>query len=396
MATAFARTTRSLATDGFRGAAVVLAVAVALLVAWTGWFFGARLTRLEISETARVEVGDPPRSIEPVVDGRIFATHLALGREVAAGEVLVELDATPQQLELAESRSRLDAVAPELVKLEEEIKAQRAALEEGSAADVRALEQARAQFHEANAAAEMAHDDAGRLEHLHQGGLIAESDFQHAKSEAERRRAAADALQIAIGRLDGEQKARESERRAQIESLERDATHLEGERSTLRATAERLENEIERRKLRAPVAGRIAEMKPVGPGGTVATGDRLATVVPVGDLKVVAQFRPSDALGRVQAGQVARVRLDGFPWMQYGSVAARVTRVASEVRDGLVRVDLALVPDSRSRIPLQHGLPGVVEIEVERLSPAALTLRAAGQFLTRPVSENPTAPPKPA
>jgi membrane fusion protein (multidrug efflux system) len=37
-------------------------------------------------------------------------------------------------------------------------------------------------------------------------------------------------------------------------------------------------------------------------------------------------------------------------------------------------------------VPLQHGLPGSVEVEVERASPAALTLRTAGQLLTAPRS----------
>ena len=38
-------------------------------------------------------------------------------------------------------------------------------------------------------------------------------------------------------------------------------------------------------------------------------------------------------------------------------------------------------------IPLEHGLPGSTEVEVERVSPALLVLRAAGQFLgtSRPV-----------
>jgi len=32
---------------------------------------------------------------------------------------------------------------------------------------------------------------------------------------------------------------------------------------------------------------------------------------------------------------------------------------------------------------LQHGLPGSLEIEVERISPAALALRSVGKVLTQ-------------
>jgi membrane fusion protein (multidrug efflux system) len=54
--------------------------------------------------------------------------------------------------------------------------------------------------------------------------------------------------------------------------------------------------------------------------------------------------------------------------------------VAGEVQDGTVRVELAVGPDAARRIPLQHGLPGSVEVWVERLSPAALLLRQAGRL----------------
>jgi membrane fusion protein (multidrug efflux system) len=57
--------------------------------------------------------------------------------------------------------------------------------------------------------------------------------------------------------------------------------------------------------------------------------------------------------------------------------------VGSEPREDGVRVELLLRPDPGSRIPLQHGLPGSAEIEVERLSPASLALDAAGRYLTR-------------
>jgi membrane fusion protein (multidrug efflux system) len=119
----------------------------------------------------------------------------------------------------------------------------------------------------------------------------------------------------------------------------------------------------------------------------VSQGERVGAVVPSGQLRVVAQFPPAAALGRVRKGQSARVRLEGFPWLQYGSLSARVDTVAQEPRDGLVRVELEVLPQKDDRIPLQHGLPGVVEVDVERISPATLMLRAAGQLAARPVVE---------
>jgi membrane fusion protein (multidrug efflux system) len=62
---------------------------------------------------------------------------------------------------------------------------------------------------------------------------------------------------------------------------------------------------------------------------------------------------------------------------------ATVSRVASEPREGVVRIELIVHPESAPLIPLQHGLPGQVEIAVERASPAGLLLRAVGRMLMR-------------
>lgn len=101
-----------------------------------------------------------------------------------------------------------------------------------------------------------------------------------------------------------------------------------------------------------------------------------------GSLKVVASFPPSDALARIRAGQGGELRLDGFPWAEYGSLTATVLWVADEAREGRVWVDCSVVRVTGSLIPLQHGLPGTLVIEVERLSPAEMVLRAAGRAVT--------------
>ena len=150
------------------------------------------------------------------------------------------------------------------------------------------------------------------------------------------------------------------------------------------ATIKRLEDEVDRRLIRAPVSGRLGEVASVRVGSVVREGEKLAAIVPTGTLRIVATFQPPDALGRIQPGQSAQLRLEGFPWTQFGSVPATVTGVASEVRDGRIRVELAVNPHSTPRIHLQHGLPGTVEVQVEQVSPASLVLRMVGRLGAKP------------
>src|SRR6185295_20247733 len=99
-----------------------------------------------------------------------------------------------------------------------------------------------------------------------------------------------------------------------------------------------------------------------------------------GVLKVEARFAPAAVLGRVQVGDAGALRLDGFPWLQFGAPELTVERIASEARDGGIRVELAFLDAARSKIPLEHGLPGSVEIRVGRTSPAELVLGSVGKF----------------
>jgi membrane fusion protein (multidrug efflux system) len=197
------------------------------------------------------------------------------------------------------------------------------------------------------------------------------------------RRAAADALRVAISRQEGEQRTRESERKGRLERLKRDAAQLTGQIAEAEAALERPFYEITKRSVRSPVAGRLGEVANVQVGTVVREGDKIGAVVPPGALKVIADFLPATALGRLRPGQPAQLRLEGFPWTQYGVVGARVTRVASELRNERVRVDLTVNADATSPIPFQHGLPGTVEVEVDCVSPATLVLRTAGLLLAR-------------
>jgi membrane fusion protein (multidrug efflux system) len=95
----------------------------------------------------------------------------------------------------------------------------------------------------------------------------------------------------------------------------------------------------------------------------------------------VAYFDAATAAGRVKPGQGARLRLFGFPWTKFGVLKAHVERVGTEPREGLIRVELELDSAQKSRIPVEHGLQGSAEVEVEQVAPVALVLDAAGRYL---------------
>ena len=386
MSSAFSHSLRTLGADRFSGSITGILIAAVLLGAWGLWAVFARVTLYEVSDAARLEVDQQVHPIQASAAGRVVATRLRLDQEVQAGEVLVELDAQPEQLRVEEERASLAALSAQLSVLEKEIQAEGHARQEDQRAAQAALREAQVQLNGAQTALGFAQEEAGRLTELHQRGYAAELDLLRARAEVEKRRTTADAARLEITRLEKDQHTRQQDRTVRLENLKREISRLSGQQATSQETIERLRYDTQQRQIRAPIAGRLGEVADLRIGAFVAKGDRLAAIVPHGQLRAVAYYPPPPALGRIRSGQLAQLRLKGFPWAQYGSVDAQVTRVASEVRDGRVRVDLAIQPDPASVIPLQHGLPGTIEIAVDQVSPATLLLRLAGQLLARPTT----------
>jgi multidrug resistance efflux pump len=391
---AFSRSVRSIEADGHQRPGLALATALIVVMAWGSWFFLASVSVVEVGQNGRLEVDQAAHGVEAPVAGKVTWLDLTLGREVAAGDVVAELDAEDLKLELSAAKTREAATGPQIAALEQEIAQEEALHGEHRRITQIKIAEALARRREAETATDFAENENGRAARLNAEGLAAGAEVLKSKAEYEQKRSALDSVRLAAGRIEAEQRASEIERRAKIAGLRKDVAQLEGLQASSAAAIRELEHRIERRRLRAPIAGRIGEIAAARVGSVVKEGERLAAIVPAGNIRVIAEYPPASAVGRIRPGQRACMRAEGFTWTEYGMLHATVRRVASEPRSGRIRVELEIDEGTGSRIPLQHGLPGTLEIEVERVSPATLVLRAAGRRLSLPVAnENPNANP---
>ena len=93
------------------------------------------------------------------------------------------------------------------------------------------------------------------------------------------------------------------------------------------------------------------------------------------DGALMVTFEP-EALARLQPGQTARLRLANTTGQTAGTLLALVMDTPSG-GSGNSQVELYVY----SPEPLQPGLTGQVQVEVDYVSPAVLALRSAGQFV---------------
>lgn len=392
MPTQFSQTTRSLANDRSPAPIFAWLLGTVLLCAWSAWFALGNVTVYETSRKARLEVIQLPHHVAAPLSGRISSASVIIGQEVLANQVLIELDASAETLRLAEGETRLAGLPPRIASMRIELLSLEQAKDEDLRATRAALDAAGARVREVDATIKFARSNESRLKRQSMAGGVAEIDALRAASEADKLSASKDALTADLKRIEQDRQMRADEAQARLENLRRAIVSLEGEAATARATIARIQQTIDRHVVRAPVAGRIGDAASLYAGAYVAEGQRLCSVVPPGELMVVGDFNPASAMGRVRPGQRATMRLDGFPWAQYGSIDATVSRVATEIRDGAVRVEFTPAPAGNPTAIMQHGVPGVIEVAVERTAPALLVLRAAGLLLSGTVRQATASP----
>jgi membrane fusion protein (multidrug efflux system) len=389
MSTPFSRTLRSLEADRHPRSKSSVALAL-LLLAWGVWFFLGRITVYEVSQTARLEVQYAVHPVAALVTGKVSSSRLTIGRRVNVGDLLVELDDRAVSRAVAERSSRRDALIARRFALQQETKAEKEALETQAKGRRAALAEANAQLDEAKIRTRLANAELRIMTPLRSKQAVSESEFLKIQAGAQIGQAQVNALSLSVTRLEQDRLALERERCSRLAKLERESVELEGEVAIEEASIRRLEHDLSLHSIRAPVDGFLGEAIDLNVGAVVRAADKLGSVVPEGQLRAVAMF-PATAVGRVQPGQNARLRLEGFPWTQFGSLPATVSQVANEPSAGSIRVEFSLEPNSGTAIPLEHGLPGYAEVAIEQVSPAEAVLRAAGHFLTtRPSSAGPS------
>ncbi|HEU5059606.1 MAG TPA: HlyD family efflux transporter periplasmic adaptor subunit [Kofleriaceae bacterium] len=379
MATPFRHTIRALE----RGRArpwLVAGGALALVAAWLIWFFLAEVPIYQSSLGGRIESDAEARPIEAPVAGTIVGYHLAVDRRVGPGEILVELDATPIRLELAEVRARLTGLEAEMRTLEATRDSQQALIAELEQEGRLAVREAETSLRGLRADAELARRESERAAELHRDGLSSQSELDQATARRTQSGATVEALGVRVNRLRTSGRLQLDERRVRLSEVEREIAVVTGSMDLARGAIARLEHEIERRTIRAPLAGTIGSLGSARVGSYLSEGDDIAVLVPDGSLRAVCSFSAASA-GRLHAGQPVVLRFPAFPWTAYGSRRGRVARVASEARDERLRVDIEIVDDPASRIALEHGQEVVAEVQTEVVSPALLLLRNAGVLL---------------
>mgnify|MGYP000931490924 FL=1 len=345
---------------------ILLFAAIAL--AWA--VFG----KIDIVASARGKLIPDARSkvVQPLETAAVTAIHVREGRQVEAGELLIELDATQARADTTRLDEELEAARAEAARakallaamaggglsiqrtgseappLPERAAAERRLLEGEYAAYTTRLEQLDAEIERRQAELQSTEERLAKLGQtlpliqaraedymkLHQEHFVSRHGWlekEQARIEAERDLAA--------------EAARRRELRAALLEGRRQRSALSAE--TRRATLERLRQAEERAlalaqerikadnrgghaRLTAPVAGTVQQLAVHTVGGVVTPAQPLLVIVPGDHPLEVEAFVENKDIGFVHAGQAAEVKVETFPFTKYGTLHGTVTQVSGD------------------------------------------------------------------
>jgi RND family efflux transporter MFP subunit len=338
-------------------------------------------------EIAYIGTVEPDRAVtvQAEVAGRVLKADLREGDAVVEGQtVLVELDRTPNEISLREARALATKARQEWEKLgrgfrPEEIAEARQAVARAEArlldleagARPQEREQARSSLAEAEARRTMSEREFRRMEELHRQGLVAAQErdrawqaYEVARSQERGAREQVDLVEA--GRRPGEIDAARAEFRQAQERLRllqagpraEEIAQAEAEHERALAVVARLEDEIRRMRVVAPLGGFLVR-KRAEIGAWVRPGDAIADLIALDPVYVVGPVGERD-IGRLARGARARIIVDAYPERAFaGEVAHIVPQADPQSRTFPVKV--------RVRNPdgvLKSGMFARVSLEV--------------------------------
>lgn len=227
-------------------------------------------------------------AIAPKVTGYIENIPVAANQSVKAGDVIFQLDSGDYQIALDEAEAKLTTQQHTLLRMKAQTEAAQAI-----------LMQANADQQASQAILTNAQSTIERVQKLHDTRFISQSELDNAQSsldQARAKRANSDA-QIASAK-------------ANIDVLNAQYNEAESITRSLELARDKAARDLSFTTIRAPFDGVIGNLSGKK-GDLVSAGQRIAALVPTGELYIDANFKETQ-LNQIKTGETAHIYIDAI------------------------------------------------------------------------------------
>ena len=392
---------------------LIWAIFAMLILTFLWSYFGkvdeVAVARGKVIPDGRVKV------IQPMETGVIKAIHVEEGQRVKEGQMLIELDPTIKQADVASTAKALSIHVTDKERLMEELNGEKTGNRQeaiGNGRKAKGIFELQNKLKEARESEYKAREDALRLiisqrenalfaaeailtklektyailkeqedayRNLYKHEYISKMDllnkqmeFHSAEQEMEAQkrivRQAKDSLEEARKNLDALKKEREKGILSDIVDREKSITAIEGE--VIKA-----KKRYELERLCSPVAGTVHGLASYTVGGVVTPAQPIVTVVPEGTPLIIEVMALNKDIGFLKVGQEAEVKLDTFPFQKYGTIKGKVAFISPDAFEDeklgsvykmKVELEKASINVDGNGIPVSPGMAVTVEVKTNK------------------------------
>jgi len=313
---------------------VLCIVLIALIAVGIGWY--RHSSGFEDTDDAQVDGHLNP--IASRIDGTIKTVHVDDNQAVQAGELLVELDPSDDQISVHQAQAQYDQAMAQLGAAHPNLpitrignigdltsqQAEVAGAEAAFAAAQHDLDSAKAKLQESQAVDDRSQADFARYQTLYDKQEVSRADYDQFKATAaaQTQTVAANQAAIASAQKTVEQRmAQIAEQRSKLKQTESSAPlqvaireanirNQQASAESAQAALEQSQLNLSYGRLTAPVSGVITQ-RSAEVGARISKGQQLFMIVQTNDLWVTANFKETQ-LALIHPGQHVRIHVDAL------------------------------------------------------------------------------------
>lgn len=99
--------------------------------------------------------------------------------------------------------------------------------------------------------------------------------------------------------------------------------------TNLKGELNQLQNQLKNEKIKAPISGTVFDLVPDDNNYVVTNAESLMKIVPKGKLRAAVNIGNND-IGFIKKGQEVKVRINSFPYTEYGEIIGKVNRIGAD------------------------------------------------------------------
>jgi len=307
-----------------------------------------------ISATGKVEA-ETEVEVKSKASGEIVEFPFEVGDPVKPGDLVCRLDPQDEERNVERATNQIESARARLAAAEASLRLAEADREQAQADAEAGERQAVAQVEEAEAR-------LTRDEGLLRKGVVSAEDVQTSRTRAAEARSALDRARAAVTQARA--------RTGAVEKSRQDARQAETEVNSARIALDEARVRLADTRILAPIGGVVTETL-VEKGRVISSaisnvggGTSLLKIADLTRLYVRLAVDEVD-IGRVRAGQPARVRVDAFPDRSLGGSVVQIAPTGVE-KQNVVQFDVKVSVEGEEARVLRPGMTADVDVEVGR------------------------------